>query len=347
VTEEDAGTKPTVRAWFMNVGNGDCTVIVDDETGFALVVDCPSSHVDAVRRLLEQERATLHTCIVTHWDADHYGGVARLAVGLPVSRVIYNHDTLFESPESPPFAIRGALKEFLDIPNAAQKLGPALAGSHGNFGGVSWRILAPNYHELTAAYVAHQRNVASAVVEVRAPGLRVLIGGDAVAQTWSRLAGEMPLKADILRWPHHGAPLSGDKTGAIMTAVLESVSPSHVIISAGAVNTYGHPSADVIQRLSGRARVMCTQVTAGCFGFRSNFERRTDPARQVVADLPVTHCANTIQVRCFEDAFTIWPTVAEHESQVKQWSSPMCHSKDAEVTMVLAMDRPADGPMSQ
>lgn len=139
-------------------------------------------HVDSVRELLEREQGTLHTCIVTHWDADHYAGVARPAVALPVSQVMYNHDTLFESDDLPPFSIRGALKEFLNVPRAREVLASAEAGSGGEFGQVSWQLLAPNHHEVTMAYVAQRRNVATAVVDVSVPSARILIGGDAVGQ---------------------------------------------------------------------------------------------------------------------------------------------------------------------
>src|SRR6266567_6504512 len=310
---------PAVRVWFMNVGNAHCTIVLDESTKKAIIVDCPSSHVANVMDLLAQRQGTIDTCIVTHWDVDHYAGVARLAITSPVSRVMYNHDTLFVSDDSPPFAVRGALKEFLNIPNASMVLAPVTAGSRGRFGRVSWKVLAPNHQELTMAYVSRRRNVASAVVEVSAPGMRILIGGDAVGSTWVRVLGEYSVEADVLRWPHHGADMEGDPSGAIRDSVMAAVAPSCVVISAGSGNTYGHPSHDVVKRLARSSRVMCTQVTAGCFGYKLRLERNSHEARDLVAGLASTYCADTVYVECFESSYRMSPSVSEHAARVATW----------------------------
>jgi beta-lactamase superfamily II metal-dependent hydrolase len=332
VTEGNLSREPLVRVWFMDVGNGDCTLVVDEATKLALIVDCPSSHVNRVRNILSQENATLHTCVVTHWDADHYGGVSRLAVGLSVSCVMYNHDTLFDSDSSPPYAIRGALKEFLNLPNAATVLTPALAGAAGSFGRVSWRLLAPNYAEVTRAYVARRRNVASAVVDLSVPNARILIGGDAVAPTWSRLLAEGQLEAEMLRWPHHGAELAGDPSGDIRDRVLASVQPRYVVISTGADNPYGHPSSSVIRHAADGASVLCTQVTAGCFGYESRIRRRSDAARDIIRGLEARHCAGTVCVACFEDTYNVSPSFSTHAIRIGEWPQPLCQSAVATST---------------
>jgi competence protein ComEC len=327
VTEIDGKiSKPIVRVWFMDVGNGDCTVIIDEETRCALVIDCPSKYATDVSELLTRERASLDTCVVTHWDADHYAGVARLAVALPVKRVLYNHDTLFASAESPPYAVIGALKEFLDVANPAVTLRPALVGAEGAVGRVGWKLLAPSYYELTRGYVAQRRNVASAVLEVSAPSVRIIIGGDAVAATWQRLLGG-ELRADILRWPHHGADLSGDASGSIAKALLAAINPSYVIVSAGSGNPHGHPSATVISEARSRAMILCSQVTSGCFGFVSRSARSSDSARDVLTSLVSRSCAGTVEVQCFENMYRVFPEDAEHQMRVELWPQPMCRCR--------------------
>jgi beta-lactamase superfamily II metal-dependent hydrolase len=333
--------QPSVRIWFMDVGKGDCTIVLDESTKNALVVDCPSKYVDRVREILDREQGTLHTCVVTHWDADHYAGVARLAVSLPITRVMYNHDTLFATDDSPPFAIRGALKGFLDIPKAPDVLGSATSGDAGNFGDVSWQILAPNHHELTMAYVARRRNVASAVVDISVPSARILIGGDAVGQTWNRLVSTYSLKADVLRWPHHGADLAGDPNGEIRDAVMNSVLPRYVIVSTDSTNTYGHPSNDVIRHIRSDSVVMCTQVTAGCFGYLLREERESSEARQVISILENRLCAGTVRMDCFSDSYKIFPDTVEHLQRIRQWARPMCQLQPREV--VAAAEEAAAG----
>lgn len=308
----------------MDVGAGDCTLVMDVATKRAVLVDCPTWHLQQVQHLLLQEDVTLDTVIVTHWDLDHYGGASRLAVGLPVSRILYNHDTLFPSVDTPRNLIPGALKHFLNVPTPNRTLGPAEAGERGGFGSVSWDILAPTHAELTQAYVARRRNIASAVVDVRVEGFRILIGGDAVSATWERLLGEIDLNSDILRWPHHGADLAGDQMGVIRDRVLSAVQPSYVIISTGTKNLYGHPSADTVYRASSQSSVLCTQVTPGCFGFISRAERKGSTARSIAEGLQPSHCAGTVYVECLSNGYTIKPSQSDHTARVQNWPRPLC-----------------------
>jgi competence protein ComEC len=317
---------PLARVWFINVGGGDCTLALDVATGRAVLVDCPSGYVQRVTRLLSQEGATLDTVIVTHWDLDHYGGASRLAVGLPVRRILYNHDTLFPDSSNPAGRIPTTLKNFLNVSDPDNVLGPASVGQTGGFGSVTWNILAPTHAELTQAYVAGKRNIASAVVDLKVQGFRILIGGDAVGATWKRLLGEVDLNADILRWPHHGADLAGDDSGDIRDRLLSAASPSYVIISTGSNNQHGHPSAEVVNQSASHASVLCTQVTPGCFGFLSRIDRQSLAARSAIAAITTPYCADTVYVEVQAGGFTINPPLGAHLARVQSWPHPLCQA---------------------
>lgn len=325
VAPPKAAVAPAVRVWFVDVGAGDCTVMLDVASRRALLVDCPTTHVDEVQALLSREGATLDTVIVTHWDLDHYGGASRLAVELPVNKVLYNHDTLFPDERGTPrIGIVSALKNFLNIPSADRILESAAAGKNGAVGEVRWNILAPNHAELTRAYAARKRNVASAVVDVSTPCLRIIIGGDAVAATWVRLLTAEDLRSDVLRWPHHGADLAGDDDGKIRDEVLEAVRPNLLIVSVGAEKPNGHPSAAVIKSAAGSSSILCTQVTAGCFGHISRLARNSEEGRACISKLETRHCAGTVCIDCWEDSYSVRPDSAEHEMRIQNWPQPMC-----------------------
>jgi competence protein ComEC len=316
---------PLVRIWFVDVGQGDCTLVVDTQTRRALLIDCPSWHVERVRDLLRKENASLDTVIVTHWDLDHYGGAARLAVDYAAARVYYNHETLFAADSRQSVLIRTTLKHFRNIPHPDEVLNNAEAGQKGSSGHFSWEVLAPTHAELTAAYSEGRRNVASAVVDIRVPGLRILIGGDAVGASWRRLLGERDLVSNVLRWPHHGAELAGDNDGNLREAVLTAVNPDIVVISAGTRNRYGHPAHLVVRgAVSHGASVLCTQVTSGCFGYLSRDERNSDDGQSVVSQVSSSHCAGTIAVECWADTYTVVPSQANHSERVLSWPQPLC-----------------------
>jgi len=316
---------PPVRLWFVDVGQGDCTLVVDTETKRALLVDCPSWHVDRVRELLHKENASLDTVIVTHWDLDHYGGAARLAVDCSAARVFYNHETLFAADSRQSALIRTTLKHFRNVPRSDEVLNNAEAGQKGSIGHFSWEVLAPTHAELTAAYSEGKRNVASAVIDIHVPGLRILIGGDAVGATWHRLLGERDLVSNVLRWPHHGAELAGDNDGNLREAVLTAVNPDIVVISTGTSNRYGHPAHLVVSdAVSHGASVLCTQVTPGCFGYLSRAERNSDDGQSVVSQISSPHCAGTIEVECWAHTHTVAPSQANHRERVLSWPQPLC-----------------------
>jgi competence protein ComEC len=83
-------------------------------------------------------------------------------------------------------------------------------------------------------------------------GKRLLFSGDIEGHAASGLlARGTPLQADVLKVPHHGSRTSSSD------AFLRAVSPSLALISAGAVNPFGHPHAEVVQRLRDRgARII-------------------------------------------------------------------------------------------
>jgi competence protein ComEC len=118
--------------------------------------------------------------------------------------------------------------------------------------GVEIEFLAPD-SSWTASL--DDPNSASTIALVRFGSVRFLLVGDAEApeEAWLLDHARADLHADVLKVGHHGSSTSSTD------AFLEAVHPSTAIISVGADNTYGHPSADVIAAL-GRvgARVVRT-----------------------------------------------------------------------------------------
>ena len=84
----------------------------------------------------------------------------------------------------------------------------------------------------------------------------MLLPGDAEKQAEYAMLSETAaekLHADVLKVGHHGSKNS------TMPEFLKSVGPEIAIISAGEQNPYGHPSAEVLERLRGSgARILRT-----------------------------------------------------------------------------------------
>jgi competence protein ComEC len=76
----------------------------------------------------------------------------------------------------------------------------------------------------------------------------VLLPGDIEAKVEKRLAESgAPLRAAALKVPHHGGRAAAGEE------FLAAVAPEVAVVSVGATNPFGHPFADVVQRLEGSA----------------------------------------------------------------------------------------------
>ena len=108
-------------------------------------------------------------------------------------------------------------------------------------GGVAVEVLAPDPARATASAAA---NDLSMVARVTVRGVRILLTGDLGAGAEARLvASGIDLSADVLKVPHHG---SGDADPDFLAASGARVA----LVSVGADNTYGHPTARLLTWLA-------------------------------------------------------------------------------------------------
>jgi beta-lactamase superfamily II metal-dependent hydrolase len=300
---------------FVDVGTGDCSVVVDRATAQGLIIDCPAGGVRKLSRQLSSDAELVGASfdvIVTHWDEDHYLGAIEIAGFVRARALYYNHDTLLSDVRSDRTRRLATLRQLLDAPLRDTELLPVIAGASHQMGHVVWLVLAPTQRELTQAVVTGDRNAASVVVQIDAYDERVLVGGDADGQTWRRLsyAGSLP-RAGTLRTAHHGGMQRGNASGMDVAALLDHVQPSRVVISVGSRNRNGHPHPAVVDSAMGvGARVMCTQVTPRC-----------NPSGVGAA----TPCAGDVTLKVAPGAATqVYPEPAIHHPRIAAWEQPMC-----------------------
>lgn len=108
-----------------------------------------------------------------------------------------------------------------------------------DFGGTHMDVLAPG-REQQAHFAA--KNDDSLSLWVHYGAAAALLSGDAEHASEARIARHHP-RAQFLKIDHHG---SGTSTGP---ELLQAVQPQYAVISVGAHNHFGHPTAKVLQRL--------------------------------------------------------------------------------------------------
>lgn len=122
----------------------------------------------------------------------------------------------------------------------------ARPGDRWQVDGVDLRVLAPD-----SAWTAAQRdaNETSVVLRVALRDVVFLLTGDAEAEEerWLLANAESGLlRADVLKLAHHGSRTSST------SPFLDAVAPRIGVVSVGAGNSYGHPSAETLREFADR-----------------------------------------------------------------------------------------------
>jgi competence protein ComEC len=142
------------------------------------------------------------------------------------------------------------------------------------------RFLAPDSAWTTSLT---DPNLASTVALVQVDRVRFLLVGDAEAaeEDWLLAQGPELLRADVLKVGHHGSATSSSD------AFLDAVHPRLALVSVGAGNTYGHPSAEVLRALSARSAQVLRTDRAGTVVIRTDGLRLFVSAAGETWELPV------------------------------------------------------------
>jgi len=171
----------------------------------------------------------IDTLVVTHGHEDHLGGMPAVLRNFRVGELWVGRD---ENTA----AYRNLLAQ------AAKRNVPVfhrLRGEHFEWAGVRVSVLWPDSSD-----PARARNDDSVVLRIEDGKDSFLLTGD-IERPVERgiLTNGDALAADFLKVPHHGAKTSSTQP------FLDAVRPSIAAISVGEANPFGHPNAEVVQRI--------------------------------------------------------------------------------------------------
>jgi competence protein ComEC len=224
-----------LRVSFLDVGQGDA-ILIQKGSQQALVDGGPSPQAVCLglgEKMPFWDR-TIELVILTHPSADHVTGLVEVLKRYRVREVLYPN-LAFES------AVYDEWLRLIEAKDIESTL--AQAGQQINLGdGVVIEVLSPRSPPLSDTESDVDNN--AAVLRLSLGEVSFLLTADMMREAeFELLYDRANLKSTVLKVAHHGSDTS------TTPEFLAVVNPELAVISVGADNDYGHPSAEVITRL--------------------------------------------------------------------------------------------------
>lgn len=214
---------------YLDVGQGDSTLILCG--GHAMLIDAgDNDRGTAVQSYLESQGVTtLDYVIGTHPDADHIGGLDVVLYKFDCQMVMMPD---FEKDTRTYDDVVQTMKQ-KRYKNTLPEVGTVY-----ELGSAVFTIVAPN------GEYGDNANDYSVGILLQHGKNRFLFTGDAEeASEADMLENGIDLEADVFKASHHGSRTANTEE------FLQTVDPDYAVISCGQDNSYGHPHAEVMNRL--------------------------------------------------------------------------------------------------
>lgn len=222
----------TLSVHFIDVGQGDATLLVCD--GHALLIDAGNNNRGtAVQLYLKKQNVkSLDAVIWTHPDADHIGGADVIT-------------TKFDIGTTYMTSVSSDTKTYQDLIDAIDYRGYEITapkvGESFSLGDAKVMFLGP-----TRTYSDDNDNSIACMVTYG--DTKFLFTGDAEEDAEADLVSyakkhRMDLSADVYKAGHHGSRTASSEK------LMNAVEPTYAVISCKEGNSYGHPHAEVMNRL--------------------------------------------------------------------------------------------------
>lgn len=229
IYDAEAAGQGDMAVHFIDVGQG--LAILVQSGGENLLYDGGSrSHADEVVQYLKnQQIETIDYMISSHYDEDHLGGLVKCLDNFEVERILgsdYVHTSDLFNTFMNTATANAIIVEYPSV------------GDSFEFGTGSFTVMAPSG-------ISKNSNDNSVVIRLTNGNNSFLFMGDAEETSeQDMISTGRSLDCDVLCVGHHGSASS------TTWDLLEASTPSWAVVSCGSGNSYGHPTAETMGRLS-------------------------------------------------------------------------------------------------
>ena len=235
-----------LKIHFVDVGQGDCTFITTPQNKTILIDGggSMSEEYDVGKStllpyILDRGYTKLDYVFISHFDQDHVGGILTILEELRVGQVYISK----QEQESENYQKFLKIVKDKKIQVKVLKQGDCLKIEKNLYIDILWPI-----EEQIQENVLNNNAM---VMKLRYGKFSMLFTGDIEAIAEEKILdfykekGESILKSDVLKVAHHGSKTSTTQS------FFEKVNPKICLIGVGKNNMFGHPTAEVLERING------------------------------------------------------------------------------------------------
>lgn len=227
-----------LRIFFIDVGQGDSTLIITPDKKTVLIDGGGSDSFDVGEKvllpyLLDRRILKIDYVLISHFDTDHCGGILTIMEKVKVKNIIISE----QAEHSENYERFKKLMIHKKIRLIEVKKGDKIKiGRYSEF-----KILFPTSRLLSE----NPLNNNSIVAQFNYNNFKMLFTGDIekLAEQQILKTEKAEIRADILKVAHHGS-----KTSSI-PEFIKAVRPRIALIGVGKNNTFGHPNQQTIKNL--------------------------------------------------------------------------------------------------
>ena len=227
-----------LRIFFIDVGQGDSTLIITPDKKTVLIDGGGSDSFDVGEKvllpyLLDRRILKIDYVLISHFDTDHCGGILTIMEKVKVKNIIISE----QAEHSENYERFKKLMIHKKIRLIEVKKGDKIKiGRYSEF-----KILFPTSRLLSE----NPLNNNSIVTQFNYNNFKMLFTGDIekLAEQQILKTEKAEIRADILKVAHHGS-----KTSSI-PEFIKAVRPRIALIGVGKNNTFGHPNQQTIKNL--------------------------------------------------------------------------------------------------
>lgn len=234
--------KPVCTVVFADVGQGDCCLIMTEDKTCLIDGGTFDEGSKAVCGLLDYYGISrVDVCVMSHWDADHAGGIAALCESGRTECIL---TSFVPCPEEPDKEVAEFYKATGLCKESREKLMSQLVlFAEGDCLYLSEEVRLDALYPASGTGGGNDDSLVT-MLNIDKTGTSILFTGDISTKVEEHLIGAgTDIDCDILKVAHHGSRYSTSEE------FIEAASPEMAVISVGANNFYGHPAPETVERL--------------------------------------------------------------------------------------------------